>query len=323
MAAMTLALAHSRGLLDYDELVCTYWPEFAHQGKDRMTVRQLLAHQGGLFAINEKVDRDLIADLNRLATVLARQTPEHIPGEHQAYHAMSLGFYENELLRRIDTKHRSLGQFFQDEIATPLELDFYIRLPEWIPDSRLAVLDKGSPWAAILNLPPSLRFAAINPRSEIFRALMVNPGSWVSLDEKRVYARNLEVPSGGGVGTARGMARAYSAFATGGRELRLGADTMRELMAPARPPKHGFYDLALRGEVQFSLGFMKPCENWKFGHEGAFGSPGAGGSLGYADPATGIAYAYVTNRLGTVDGDPRDLALRAALPEARTTAFAR
>lgn len=118
LAAMTLALAHSRGWLDYDERVATYWPEFAQQGKDAITVRQLLAHQAGLFAFDEQADRSVVADPDRLATVLARQRPAWPPGTRQAYHAISLGYYESELLRRIDPRHRSLGRFFQDEIAT-------------------------------------------------------------------------------------------------------------------------------------------------------------------------------------------------------------
>ena len=315
MAAMTLALAHSRGWIDYEERVCTYWPEFAQHGKDKMTVRQLLAHQGGLHAFNEPVDRELIADLDRLAVVMARQKPAWEPGKRQSYHAMSLGFYEGELIRRVDPKHRSLGQFFQDEIATPLGLEFYIRLPESIPDSRLAVLERPSALQSILHLPFLLMLAALYPRSAIFRALIVNPGSMVTLDDQRIYARNVEAPSGGGVGTARAMARAYSVFATGGQEIGLRPETLRALTAPAIPPEHGFYDVALKGAVEFSLGFMKPSRNWSFGHTGSFGSPGAGGSLGYADPQTGLAYAYVTNRLGTVDGDPRDVALRKAIPE--------
>src|SRR5512139_3612801 len=144
MAAMTLAVAHSRGWLDYEERVCTYWPEFAQNGKENITVRQLLAHQAGLFTFAEQGDRSLVADLDRLAVVLARQKPAWEPGTRQAYHAITLGYYEGELLRRIDPRHRSLGQFFQDEIATPLGIDFYIRLPESIPDSRLATLARPS-----------------------------------------------------------------------------------------------------------------------------------------------------------------------------------
>ena len=314
LAAMALAVAHSRGWLDYERRVCAYWPEFAQSGKDRVTVRQLLAHQAGLFAFDEPVDKALVADLDRLAVVLARQRPAWEPGSRQAYHAISLGFFEGELLRRADPRHRSLGQFFQDEIATPLGLDLYIRLPESIPNSRLAPIERANPFKALANLPLRLALASLNPRSAIFRALLVNPGSWLPLDESRVYARNLEVPSGGGVGTARAIARAYSAFATGGRELGLRPETLQALTAPAVPSAHGFYDEALKGEVQFSVGFMKTCPNWPFGHAGAFGSPGAGGSLGFADPQTGMAYAYVTNRLGRSDGDPRDLALRNAIP---------
>jgi CubicO group peptidase (beta-lactamase class C family) len=295
--------------------VCTYWPEFAQHGKDKVSVRQLLSHQAGLFAFDEPVDRALIADLDRFAVVLARQKPAWEPGTRQGYHAISLGFYEGELLRRIDPQHRSLGQFFQDEVASPLGLDFFIRLPESIPDSRLATLEKANPLKTILTLPLPLMLPAINPHSNIYRALMVNPGSWVSLDEERVYGRNLEVPSGGGVGTARAIAHAYSVFATGGRELQLRLDTLQALTAPAVPPtQRGFYDECLKGEIQFSLGFMKPSANWPFGHPGAFGSPGAGGSLGYADPRTGIGYAYVTNRMGVIDGDPREVALRNAIP---------
>jgi CubicO group peptidase (beta-lactamase class C family) len=144
---------------------------------------------------------------------------------------------------------------------------------------------------------------------------MINPGSRVVLDKERIYQRNLEVPSGGGVGTARAIARAYSEFATEGRALGLRRETLQELRAPAIPSAHGFYDEALKGEMQFSLGFTKTCPNWSFGHEGAFGSPGSGGSLGFADPQTGMAYAYVTNRMRGVTADPRDLALRNAIPQ--------
>ena len=143
---------------------------------------------------------------------------------------------------------------------------------------------------------------------------MVNPGSGICLDEERVYARNLEVPSGGAVGTARAIAHAYSAFANGGRELGLRKETLDLLAAPAIPPARGFYDECMKGEAQFSLGFMKPGGAFLFGSPSSFGSPGAGGAMGFADPAEGIGYAYVTSQMGTaLSGDPRDVALRDAL----------
>jgi CubicO group peptidase (beta-lactamase class C family) len=312
LAAMTLAIAHSRGWLDYEERVCSYWPEFAQQGKETITVRQLLAHQAGLFAFDEPVDRNVVADLDRLAVVLARQKPAWEPGTRQAYHAITLGYYESELLRRVDPRHRSLGKFLQDEMASPLGLDFYIRLPESVPNSRLATLARPGRLATLFGLPIRLTLAVLNPRSNIVRALA---GSLFPHDEQRIYARNFEVPSGGGVGTARAIARAYSVFATGGRELRLRPETLRALTAPAIPPTRGFYDECMMGDgVTFSLGFMKHSPVWPFGNEGSFGAPGTGGSLGFADPKAGIGYAYVTSGMGTsVTGDPRDLALRNAV----------
>jgi CubicO group peptidase (beta-lactamase class C family) len=314
LAAMTLALAHSRGWLDYDERVCRYWPEFAQRGKERITVRQLLGHQAGLFAFDEPVDRTVVADPDRLAVVMARQKPEWEPGTRQAYHAISLGFYEGELMRRVDPRHRTLGQFFQDEIATPLNLDVYIRLPESIPNSRLATLAQPARFDMMMGFPLRLTFDSMNRHSILYRALIANPGTALPHDEQRIYARNLEVPSGGGVGTAQAIARAYSEFATAGPALGLRPETLAALAAPAIPPTHGFHDECLKGDVQFSLGFMKPSAQWPFGSAESFGAPGAGGSLGFADPTTGVGYGYVTSQMGThLTGDPRDIALRDAI----------
>ena len=311
LAAMTLAIAHSRGWLDYEARVCRYWPEFGQQGKGNVTVRQLLAHQAGLFALDEPLDRSLVADLDRLAVVLARQKPAWEPGTRQAYHAITLGFYEGEIVRRVDPQHRSLGQFFQDEIAAPLGLDVYIRLPEEIPNSHLATIARPTLIEMLRGFGPRFMFEAMNPRSNITRALR---GSELPHDEGRVYARNLEVPSGGAVGTARAIARAYGAFATGGRALGLRPETLNLLAAPAIPAKRGFHDECLKGDVQFSLGFMRPSAVWPFGGASSFGSPGSGGSLGFADPTAGIGYGYVTSQMGTrLTGDPRDVALRDAL----------
>jgi CubicO group peptidase (beta-lactamase class C family) len=315
LAAMVMALAHSRGWLDYDERVCTYWPEFAQNGKEAVTIRQLLAHQAGLFAFDEHVDREVVADLDRLAAIMARQRPVWPPGERQAYHAITLGFYQSELIRRVDPAHRTLGQVFDDEIAKPLGLDCYLRVPESIPDARLAPLEPPGLWKRLTGLPLAFTVLAMNRRSVLHRALISNPGTGFYLDPKRVIVRNLEAPSGAGVGSARGIAKAYGVFANGGRELGLRAETIEALKAPAIPSRHGFYDECFRAPAKFSLGFMKPSETIRFGHESAFGAPGTGGSIGFADPEVGIGYAYVTSRMGMhLQGDPRDLALRGAMP---------
>ena len=178
LAAMTLALAHSRGWLDYEERVATYWPEFAQQGKGRVTVRQLLAHQAGLFAFDEAVDRSMVADLDRLAVVMARQKPKWEPGTRQAYHALTLGFYEGELLRRVDPRHRSLGQFFHDEIARPLAEDVYLRLPEDVSNARLAVLSPPSQFRMLTGY----RLGSLRPAATSFCVLKTCMGTmaWVT-----------------------------------------------------------------------------------------------------------------------------------------------
>ena len=164
-------------------------------------------------------------------------------------------------------------------------------------------------------MPVAVTLNAMNRRSVLYRALIANPGTGFYVGANRKVVRNLEVPSGGGVGSARGIAKAYGVFGSGGRELRLRSETIAALTAPAIPSRHGFFDECLRGPAKFSLGFMKPSASFAFGHEGAFGAPGAGGAMGYADPEVGIGYGYVTNRMGTsLQGDARDVALRKAIP---------
>lgn len=307
MAGLAMALANSQRLFDYDDRISKYWPEFAQQDKDKITIRQLLAHQAGLFAFDELGDRSLIADLDRLAVVLARQKPAHEPGTQQVYHGLTLGYYQSELLRRVDPKHRSIGQYFQDEIANPLGLDFYIRLPEEIPNSKLATLRQAKfGVSAMFHVPFPFFLEVMKPRSAMRRALV---GSLFPLDKERIYARNFEVPSGGGVGTARAIAHAYGVFATGGKELGLREETLRQLMAPPTAPLKGFRDWDMR----FSLGFAKPNPKNPFGSPSSFGMPGTGGSFGFADPQAEIGYGYVLNGMGTYLTDPRDVALRNAM----------
>ncbi len=315
LSALVLALAHSRGLLDYDERVATYWPEFAQAGKESITVRQLLAHQAGLFAFDERVNRDVVADPARLAGAMERQRPIWQPGERQAYHAITLGFYESELMHRIDPAGRRLGEWFRDELAVPLDLDFWIGTPTSVTDEQLAPLLPPGLWTQLTSMPLSFTWLAMYPRSVLHRSLVANPGTAFYVGKDKRIVRNLEVPSGGGVGSARAIARAYGAFVAPGGPLGLRAETLAELIAPARPARRGFHDELFRSPCKFSLGFMRPNESVPFGHDDrAFGAPGAGGSMGYADPALGVGYGYVTGRMGTeLSGDRRDLALRRAL----------
>jgi CubicO group peptidase (beta-lactamase class C family) len=317
LAAMTLAVAHSRGWLDYERPVADYWPEFGQGGKERVTVRQLISHQAGLCALDRSLSLDTIADPDALAAFLARQRPAWEPGTRQGYHALSLGWYEGALLRCADPQHRTLGRFFQEEIAGPLGIEFYIGLPPEVPDSRLAAL-RPFGLASMLRVGPTTRplFRAMcNPRSLTFRAFACVPPTWDtlrSLRDRRFLA--LETPAIGGTGQVRAMARAYSAFVSGGGELGLRPETLAALSAPPVAPSGGFRDRVLRVEICFSLGFIRPYGGFRFGSSGrAFGMPGAGGSFAFADPDAQVAFAYAPNRMGlTLSSDPREMALREA-----------
>ena len=140
VASLAVAVAASRGLIDYDARVADYWPEFAQAGKAEVTVRQLLGHQAGLVAIKPPLTLADIADPEVLSARIAMQTPAWPPGTRQGYHAVTLGWYESELIRRVDPQKRTLGRFFSEEIAGPLELDFHIGLPASVDRNRVARL---------------------------------------------------------------------------------------------------------------------------------------------------------------------------------------
>jgi len=312
LAAMALAVANARGWLDYDAPVARYWPEFAQQGKAGVTVRQLLAHEAGLVLLDEPVSVERMRDLDDIGRLLARQRPAWTPGTRHGYHAMTLGLYMQELIRHADPTRRTLGRFFHEELARPLGLDFYIGLPPEVPDERVArvkPLSMTRALFALTNTPPALIKKVLWPWSMLRRSLSMP--SDLDYNDRRGLA--IELPAGNGVGTARAIARAYSAFAEGGGAVGLGEETFARITAPpevARP-----IDEVIGLPSYFSLGFLRPGPDLSFGSsERAFGAPGAGGSFGFADPDMHLGYAYVMNKLDFwLFDDPREIALREAV----------
>jgi len=311
LAAMCLALCHSRGWLDYDRPVSFYWPEFRVNAKGGITVRELLNHEAGLSCLDVPVTVRDIENLDSLAAILARQKPAWDPGMKHGYHAATLGLYVNELVRRIDPEHRSLGRFFQDEIAGPLGIEFYVGLPDSVPDSRLARVVPLSPVLALFKMPWRLVSGFLNSRSLLYRSVMIPKGANAN---SRLFLR-VEQPSANGIGEVRAIARAYSEFATGGKMLGLDRRTLDELEASAIEPPAGPMDAVLGESTYYRLGFSKPGPDVWFGSgEDAYGMPGLGGSIGFADPNKEMGFAYVPIRLGyNLSGDSRRIALTGAV----------
>jgi CubicO group peptidase (beta-lactamase class C family) len=319
VAALVVAVAVSRGLISYDARVSDYWPEFAQAGKADVTVRQLLGHQAGLSALKPTPTLADVADPERLSPILAAQTPAWRPGSRHGYHAVTLGWYESELIRRTDPAGRSLGRFMADEIVAPLGLDLYIGLPDSVDRKRVAHVHNWVRAETLLHLgvmPPGFLGASLNPLGLTARTVAVPRGvNAFDGDYNRDDVRAVEIPSANGIGTARSVARIYGHAAAGGADVGLRSDTLQALKAPAVPPSRGVRDKVMHVDVSYSLGFCKPVPHFAFGSsDNAFGTPGFGGSFGCADPDTGVGFAYVMNRLGFhLWSDPRELALRQAL----------
>ena len=243
LAAMTLALAHSRGWLDYDERVTTYWPEFAQAGKRKVTVRQLLGHEAGLPVVDERLDARILADFDRLAAAIAKQRPAWPPGKRHGYHGVSLGWYEGELMRRVDPAGPHARALLPEEIAEPLGLDVWFGAPEDLPRERLARIERIPAWKALpqmRDLPRPMALAMLNPRSLSFRTF-ANPRLRRPADLDRAEYRRLEFPAGGAIGSARDIARAYAALVADPPELGIASrDPRRSSRASrGRPPTAG------------------------------------------------------------------------------------
>jgi CubicO group peptidase (beta-lactamase class C family) len=317
VACLAVAVAVSRGLISYDAKVVDYWPEFAQAGKDAITVRQLLGHQAGLVVIKPPLTFSDLRDPAKMSAKLAAQAPMWPPGTRHGYHALTLGWYVSELVRQTDAQGRTVGRFFRDEIAGPLDLDFHIGLPSHVGRDRVARLQRASKAAAIrqlVKMPPRQVFAIVNPHGLAHQTISLADGV-KDVDINSDEIRALEIPAGGGTGSGRSLAKLYGEAATGGTRLGLTPDVFDALKAPAVPPTRGVRDFVGKADTAYSLGFNKPMSQWVFGSSGnAFGTPGAGGSFGFADPDTGIGFAYVMNRMGPYPfSDPRELALRQAL----------
>ena len=320
VASIAMLHATSHGLFNFDDLVADHWPEFAANGKADITIRQVLSHQAGLCAIDAKIDAATLADPDALAVALAAQEPAWEPGTRHGYHGLSLGWYESEIIRRTDPQGRTIGQYFQEEIAAPLDLDFWIGLPDSISAIRIARLQ--ADWyrikmvANIKKQPKDFVKGFLAPRSLTARtfanpAMLGKPARYNNPEMRR-----LELPAANGHGTARAIATAYGEVAAGGKRLGITDEVLAEVSSAATDPTEGLHDLVVCSETRFSLGYCKPWPGFEFGSASAFGTPGTGGSLGFADPEHKLGFAYIMNRLDYyLFDDPRQLALRQAVSD--------
>jgi len=303
MAALCVLMLAERGRLDLDAPVAEYWPEFAARGKADVTVRTLLCHRAALPALRRALSDADAYDWELMTAALADEEPWWPPGSTHGYHVNTFGFLGGEIVRRVSGC--SFGEFFRGEVAGPLEADFHFGLgPEH--DGRVAEYlfagessrfrDEGAEERQAVGLNEAKRFL-------LSRAYLNPPGlSGIGTVNTRAW-RAAEIPSANGHATARAVARIYSALLAG---RIIAPNTLDEATTEASAGP----DFVLGRPSRFGLGFQLTQPERPLGpNPRSFGHFGAGGSLGFADPDAGIAFAYVLNHSGPRWQNPRNRAL--------------
>jgi CubicO group peptidase (beta-lactamase class C family) len=304
-----------RGDLTLDSPVAEFWPEFKAEGKEQVPVRWLLSHRSGLPIIDRKMTPAEALDWPTVTAALAAQRPVWEPGTAHGYHALTYGWLVGEVVRRVDG--RSLGQFFADEVAAPLGLDFWIGLPA-DQEPRVSRLTQAAPISIpegvdVDSLPQEVREMAevfLDPDSLSMRALSITdpPIDWNAPSTHRA-----EVPAANGICTARGLARMYAATIGEVGGVRVLAPAT--VTAATETQSEG-RDRILLFPTRFGLGFMLNSAFSPLLGPRSFGHAGAGGSLGFADPDAGIGFGYVMNQMQqNLAGDPRTIGLITAVRE--------
>lgn len=282
--------------LGWDEPVATVWPEFAAQGKAAISFRQLLQHQAGLPVLQNVVP---VEDRTAVVEALAQSAPAWEPGSAHGYHPRTFGFLLDEVVRRV-CGGESLGAYWQRVFAVPLGLEFWIGVPSG-ELSRVApifssqkTLPKGDPFLTAYFTPGSLTSRAFASPRGLHSAAAMNAEA----------PRRAGYPGFGGIGTARALAKFYAVLAAGGvwQGRRFFPEGWLERVLGSRVSG---MDRVLCMHTAFSMGFMRdPVDahgaalRSTFGPgKTAFGHPGAGGSVGFADPARGWGFAYVTSQM--------------------------
>lgn len=297
MTVLCALLLIDRGQLGLDSPVADYWPEFAQAGKDKITVRQVLSHSAGLSGFDEPLSLETMYDWKRVARLLEHQKPWWEPGTQSGYHMVTFGYLVGELVRRISGK--SIGTFFRDEVAIPLDADFHIGLAQ-VHDSRVAELVP----------PPHMDQPPVEPDSIVAKTLFNTP--IIPAYSDRAW-RSAEIPSSNGHGNARSAAKVGSLLACRGELNGLRLLSQATIDQAIEEHFNGI-DLVLGVPVRWGLGFglandKLPCLNSRTFYWGGFG-----GSWLEMDPDAEMCFSYVMNKLEVdVEGDKRMIALRNAL----------
>ena len=296
IAALTLAHVIDALPAGYETPVADLWPEFAANGKDTITIAQLVSHQAGLPGFVEQIDPALWLDPEACAAALAPLAPIWTPGTAHGYHPLTWGYLIGEIVRRVDG--RSLGAVLREDIAKPAGIDFQIGTPA-SDHNRVAEIMR----------PRAL--PDLGEINEATRAAFLT--KWSSPDRGGAIWREIEIPSANGIGTAQAVAQLYGIYAHGGllNGARVISDAAFDALIQSRVKGQ---DLVLPYVTEFAAGVMRNNIGLYGPNPDTLCHSGWGGSLALGDPDRHLSAAYVMNRQSnSLQADPRATRLVQAL----------
>lgn len=290
-----------RSELDPDAAIASYWPEFGQNGKERIPVRMAFNHQSGVAHVTETLPEGGLNDWELCISMIERASPFWTPGEHHGYHGLTIGYIVGELVRRITGA--SIGAFFRDEVAEPLGLDFWMGLPEE-HEPRVA---PSIPFDYASGHVPEGVLARMAAPNLHIAPLLANTGGWVGGWDSRA-AHAAEIPAAGAITNARGLAGMYAPLSLDGSIA--GTRLVRpEGIASMRKVQSAGRDAVFGGISTYTMGFSNCWWGDEPGDgssvivgEDAFGTPGFGGQIGFADQSFRLAFGYTMNRHGAGTG---------------------
>jgi CubicO group peptidase (beta-lactamase class C family) len=348
LAALCGNMLIDRGLLDLDAPIARYWPEFAQKGKAEIPVRMAFNHQSGVFHVDEIVPPGGFNDWDAMIGRIERTRPAWEPGTRAGYHGLTIGWLIGELVRRIDGRsigtffHNEVADplgldawiglpaVHEHRVAKSMSFDPGLPdPPDWLPVAltnpstrsfqaiaraimrtpplRRAVTRRIADLFEERGLPPELAADAAKLDSLMFR-LFANLGDWLPSGFDTPAAHAAEIPAGGAIANARGLAGAYAPLSLGGVHNGVRIVSESAIAGMRYPQSNLGRDAVLGIATSYTLGFSKSWPN--FGREGdgviigedAFGTPGLGGQIGFADPSYRLAFAYTMTKHGIGTG---------------------
>lgn len=305
VTAIGIYLLVQDGLLDLDDPVASIWPEFGAHGKDRVTVREALAHRAGVPVIDGPLTREQVLDWPTITSLLAAQRPLWKPGTGYQYHAVTYGWIAGEIIRRVSGLMPDA--FLDQRLRQPLGLDLWVGLPEREHARVARILPPTPP----VDPPPALDFTD-EALAVMERAVSLDGGlgSWDDLYDDLTSGPLLStpMPAANGVATARSLASLFAACVTGPARL-LTPDSVTDATATVSTGAAVYnpYD-----EGRFGTGFGLATEGEPLLGPRSFGHGGAGGKMAFADDDAHVGFAYLNNWFGT-DPDTRARDLIAAV----------